>query len=131
MVARPAGPAPGAAPRGDQGRDCAMPGGAFARAMQPCSALIVDDHPLLRDALALIDAVVVADFERADPSPGPGMGAPGFLAALAARQGPLPARIITADRGAALAAACAAAGVGTLCKPIDAAAPDAFLTARG
>jgi signal transduction histidine kinase len=80
-------------------------------------------------ALALIEEVgVVPDFVLADQALGPGMDGLAFLAAFTARHGPLPARIITADRGAALAAACAAAGVAPLYKPIDAAALDAFVT---
>jgi CheY-like chemotaxis protein len=87
------------------------------------------DAPTGEAALALIDEVgVLPDFVLADQGLGPGMDGLAFLAAFTARHGPLPARIITADRGAALAAACAAAGAPPLYKPIDAAALDAFVT---
>ncbi len=90
------------------------------------------EAPTGEAALALIDEVgICPDFLLVDQHLGDGMDGLAFIAAFAARHGPLPARLITADRGPALAAACAAAGVAPLLKPIDAAALDAFVTAPG
>ncbi len=84
------------------------------------------------EALALLDEIgILPDCLIVDQHLGPGMTGLEFVAALGARHGALPARIVTADRGQGLLAACAAAGVGVLTKPIEARALEAFLHGVG
>ncbi|MGL4309077.1 MAG: PAS-domain containing protein [Paracoccaceae bacterium] len=84
------------------------------------------------DALALMDEVdIIPDILLIDYQLGPGADGLACLAALRSRFGNRPSRIITADRSAATRAACAAAGVEILAKPIDAAALEVFLAAAG
>jgi hypothetical protein len=52
-----------------------------------------------------------------------------FIARLHAAHGPVPARLITANRMPQVQALCAAAGVEMMMKPIDARALEAFLNA--
>ncbi|KAF0170862.1 MAG: PAS/PAC sensor hybrid histidine kinase [Rhodobacteraceae bacterium] len=71
------------------------------------------------EALALIeDLGILPDFLLVDQRLGEGMTGLDFIAALTRRHGPLPLRLVTADRSADLAAACAALGVQRLMKPI-------------
>ena len=73
------------------------------------------------EALALIeDLGILPDFLLVDQRLGEGMTGLEFVAALTRRHGALPMRLVTADRSADLAAACAALGVQRLMKPIDA-----------
>ncbi|MGB8814417.1 MAG: PAS-domain containing protein [Paracoccaceae bacterium] len=80
------------------------------------------------EALALIEELgILPDFFLVDQQLGRGMSGLDFVKTALARYGPLPARIITADRSASLAAACASAAIGVLYKPIDAQALEAFV----
>lgn len=84
------------------------------------------------EALELIEELgILPDFFLVDHHLGEGMTGLDFLAALGARHGPVPARIITANHSADLRAACAAAGAGVLMKPIDPRALEAFLQDLG
>ncbi|MCB6177260.1 PAS-domain containing protein [Rhodobacter sp. Har01] len=75
------------------------------------------------EAFALIDEIgILPDLFLVDQQLGQGMDGLAFVAALHARHGAVPARLITADRAPALAQAARAAGLGLIHKPIDAAA---------
>lgn len=80
------------------------------------------------EALALIAEIgILPDFFLVDQQLGDGMTGLEFLSAIRETYGKVPARMITADRGAAFAAACHAAGIGVFYKPIDARALEAFV----
>ncbi len=73
------------------------------------------------EALALIDELgILPDFLLVDHQLGAAMDGLAFLDAMSLRYGRLPARLVTADRSAALRQACAVRGVEILGKPIDA-----------
>lgn len=73
------------------------------------------------EALALIEELgILPDFLLVDHQLGAGMDGLAFLDTLTLRHGPIPARLVTADRSDALRQASAARGVGLLVKPIDA-----------
>jgi two-component system, sensor histidine kinase len=72
------------------------------------------------EALALIDEIgILPDIFIVDHQLGNGMTGIEALAALRAAHGPVPSRLITADRGAALQGLAATAGINILYKPID------------
>lgn len=80
------------------------------------------------EALALIDDLgILPDALIADQQLGPGMTGLETVARLQARAPQLPSRLITADRGEALAMAAHAAGVAVLMKPVAPEALRAFL----
>ncbi len=80
------------------------------------------------EALALIEEIgILPDCLLVDQHLGSGMSGIEFLRRFAAMHGPIPARLVTADRGADTRAACAALAVETMRKPIDARALEAFL----
>jgi CheY-like chemotaxis protein len=73
------------------------------------------------EALALIDDLgILPDFLLVDHQLGAGMTGLDFIAELTRLHGDLPLLLVTAERSAALAQACAARGVAILYKPIDA-----------
>ena len=72
------------------------------------------------EALALIDEIgILPDIFIVDHQLGDGMTGVEALAALRAAHGPVPSRLITADRGVALQDMAAKAGIDILYKPID------------
>lgn len=72
------------------------------------------------EALALIDEIgILPDIFIVDHQLGDGMTGVEALAALRAAHGPVPSRLITADRGGALQDLAAKAGIDILYKPID------------
>jgi len=72
------------------------------------------------EAVALIDEIgILPDIFIVDHQLGEGMTGIEALAALREAHGPVPARLITADRGAALQDLAATAGIEILHKPID------------
>lgn len=80
------------------------------------------------EALALIDEIgILPDCLLVDHQLGAGMTGLEFIARLHAAHGPVPARLITANRMPQVQALCAAAGVEMMMKPIDARALEAFL----
>ena len=82
------------------------------------------------EALALIEEIgILPDCLLVDHQLGPGMTGIAFIGVLQARHGPLPTRLITANRTAEVQAACAAAGLEMMMKPIDNRALEAFLDA--
>ena len=82
------------------------------------------------EALALVDEIgITPDVALVDLHLGDGMDGLATVRALRARHGPVPARILTADRAAAIAPACAAEGVVIMPKPVDPAALEAYLAA--
>ncbi len=79
-------------------------------------------------ALDLLDELgILPDCFLVDQDLGAGMDGLSFLAATRARHGAVPARLVTALRGAELSARAAAAGIGLMAKPIDARALQAFV----
>jgi signal transduction histidine kinase/CheY-like chemotaxis protein len=73
------------------------------------------------EALALIAELgILPDFLLVDYQLGAGMDGLGFLDALFGLHGPIPARMVTANRSLALQQACTARGIEILVKPIDA-----------
>ncbi len=73
------------------------------------------------DALALIAELgILPDFLLVDYQLGAGMDGLGFLDRLYRLHGPVPARMVTANRSLALQQACTARGIEVLAKPIDA-----------
>ncbi len=86
------------------------------------------DAPTGEDALALIDEIgILPDFFLIDYHLGGGMNGIAFIQDLHRRHGPVPARIVTADRSPQIRAECELAGIGVLMKPIDARALEAVL----
>ncbi len=82
------------------------------------------------EALSLIDEIgILPDCVLVDHHLGMGMTGLAFIRQLHDRHGPVPARLITADRTAEVQALCAAMGVGMMMKPIDARGLEAFLNA--
>jgi hypothetical protein len=82
------------------------------------------------EALALVDEIGIApDVALVDQHLGDGLDGLTTITRLRARHGPLPARILTADRAPGLGPLCAAEGVALMHKPIDAAALEAYLAA--
>lgn len=80
------------------------------------------------EALALIEELgILPDCFIVDHNLGEGMTGLEFLAEVRARHGVVPARIVSADRTPELRAACTAAGIGQLMKPIDARALEQFI----
>ena len=80
------------------------------------------------EALALIeDLGILPDAVIADQHLGAGMSGLALVSRLQARAPGLPARLISADRGEALAEAARAAGAGLLRKPVDPVALRGFL----
>lgn len=80
------------------------------------------------DALVLLDEIeITPDRLLLDFGLGRGMSGIDLLSCLRAQYGDIPARIISADRGEALAKACASAGVVALPKPLDTKTLAAFL----
>jgi CheY-like chemotaxis protein len=80
------------------------------------------------EALSLIDEIgILPDCLLVDHQLGAGMTGLEFIARLHAAHGPVPARLITANRMPQVQALCAAAGVEMMMKPIDARALEAFL----
>lgn len=80
------------------------------------------------EALDLIEELgILPDCFIVDMNLGEGMDGLRFLAEMAARHGPVPARIITADRRPELRAACAEAGVGMMMKPLEPRALESFI----
>ncbi|MBU9698494.1 PAS-domain containing protein [Rhodobacteraceae bacterium HSP-20] len=80
------------------------------------------------EALSLIDELgILPDGFIVDYNLGEGMDGLRFLSEMQARHGPVPARIVTADRRAELHAACAAAGIGVMMKPLEPRALEAFV----
>jgi signal transduction histidine kinase len=73
------------------------------------------------EALALIeDLGILPDLALVDHQLGSGMTGLEFIAELTRQYGPLPLRLVTAERSEVLIQACAARGVSILHKPIDA-----------
>jgi signal transduction histidine kinase/CheY-like chemotaxis protein len=86
------------------------------------------DAAVGEEALALIEELgILPDCFIVDHNLGEGMTGLEFLAEVRARHGVVPARIVSADRTAELRAACIAAGIGQLMKPIDARALEQFI----
>ena len=86
------------------------------------------DAAVGEEALALIEELgILPDCFIVDHNLGEGMTGLEFLAEVRARHGVVPARIISADRTPELRAACTAAGIGQLMKPIDARALEQFI----
>ena len=86
------------------------------------------DAAVGEEALALIEELgILPDCFIVDHNLGEGMTGLQFLAEVRARHGVVPARIISADRTPELRAACTAAGIGQLMKPIDARALEQFI----
>lgn len=84
------------------------------------------------EALALIEELgILPDLFLVDQHLGDGMAGIDLLRLLRARYGPVPARIITANRSPDIRAQCAAAGLGLLMKPIDPRALQAALQDPG
>ena len=82
------------------------------------------------EALALVDEIGIApDVALVDQHLGDGLDGLTTITRLRARHGPVPARILTADRAPGLGPLCAAEGVALMHKPIDAAALEAYLAA--
>jgi CheY-like chemotaxis protein/two-component sensor histidine kinase len=82
------------------------------------------------EALALIEEIgILPDCLLVDHQLGAGMSGVEFIGRLYALHGPVPARLVTADRAPETRAACAAMGVEMMRKPIDARALEAFLDA--
>lgn len=82
------------------------------------------------EALALVEEIGIApDVALVDLHLGEGLDGLATVRALRARHGPVPARILTADRTTVLAPACAAEGVVIMPKPVDPAALEAYLAA--
>lgn len=82
------------------------------------------------EALALVDEIGLApDVALVDQHLGDGLDGLTTITRLRARHGPVPARILTADRAPGLGPLCAAEGVALMHKPIDAAALEAYLAA--
>ncbi|HEX9857438.1 MAG TPA: PAS-domain containing protein, partial [Paracoccaceae bacterium] len=80
------------------------------------------------EALALIDEIgILPDFFLVDQQLGAGMSGVAFVQEIRLRHGAVPARIVTANRTADLAAACAEAEIGVLYKPIDARQLEGFI----
>ena len=80
------------------------------------------------EALALIDELgILPDCFIVDYNLGDGMDGLRFLHEMRQRHGEVPARIVTADRRAELAQACAVAGVGLMMKPLEPRALEAFI----
>jgi signal transduction histidine kinase/ActR/RegA family two-component response regulator len=143
---RRAAPRPGAAPA-----EAAPPAGAAqAEAGEGDRiALLVENDEELREAMALLlerrgvtvlvvgsgeealDLVeemgIVPDLYLIDQQLGKGLSGVETWRALRALHGDRPARIVTANHSAEVREACAAAGIGLMRKPIDAADLDAFV----
>jgi CheY-like chemotaxis protein len=86
------------------------------------------DAAVGEEALALIEELgILPDCFIVDHNLGEGMTGLEFLAEVRARHGVVPARIVSADRTPELRAACMAAGIGQLMKPIDARALEQFI----
>ncbi|QYK40088.1 MAG: PAS-domain containing protein [Paracoccaceae bacterium] len=84
------------------------------------------------EALALIEEIgILPDFFLVDHQLGEGMTGIEFVAVLRARHGPVPARLITANRTAEVKAQAAAAGIDILYKPVDARDLGGFLASLG
>ncbi|MEY4871714.1 MAG: hypothetical protein RLZZ563_1044 [Pseudomonadota bacterium] len=80
------------------------------------------------EALDLIEELgILPDCFIVDHNLGDGMTGLAFLTEVQARHGTVPARIVSADRTPELRAACQAAGIGQLMKPIDARALEQFV----
>jgi len=80
------------------------------------------------EALDLINEIgILPDFLLIDSKLGEGPDGVGVFQALAARHGPVPVRLITADRDEALRSQAMAAGVGIIYKPIDTRALERFI----
>ena len=80
------------------------------------------------EALELIEELgILPDCFIVDHNLGDGMTGLAFLTEVQARHGVVPARIVSADRSPELRAACQAAGIGQLMKPIDARALEQFV----
>jgi signal transduction histidine kinase/CheY-like chemotaxis protein len=80
------------------------------------------------EALALIEEIgILPDIFLVDHQLGEGMTGVGFLARIRAEHGPVPARLITANRGWEVRAAATAAGIEVLYKPIDPRALEAVI----
>lgn len=81
-------------------------------------------------ALELLDEIGIApDAILADEHAGPGLGGLDAIRRLRARHGAIPARLLTADRSAALQHACTAEGIALLTKPLDPGALQASVAA--
>ncbi len=82
------------------------------------------------EAVALIEEIgILPDIFIVDHQLGKGMTGIETLAALRAAHGPVPSRLITADRGATLQERAASAGIAILHKPIDPRALEAVVAA--
>ncbi|MBI1217377.1 MAG: response regulator [Rhodobacteraceae bacterium] len=82
------------------------------------------------EALALVEEIGIApDVALVDQHLGDGLDGLATITRLRSRHGPVPARILTADRAPGLGPLCAAEGVALMHKPIDAAALEAYLAA--
>jgi CheY-like chemotaxis protein len=88
----------------------------------------VIEAPTGEAALDLIEELgILPDCLLVDHDLGPGMDGLAFVAAIRARHGDVPVRLVTAMRSPDLVARAAAAGVGILPKPIDSGALRGFL----
>ena len=134
LVAEP--PSPGMAPPGDvEGRIALLVENdaevrrAMVLLLEKWGVAVIEASSG-EEALALIeDLGILPDAVIADQQLGAGMSGLALLSRLQARAPGLPARLISADRGEALAQATRAAGVGLLRKPVDPAALRGFLAA--
>jgi DNA-binding response OmpR family regulator len=80
------------------------------------------------EALDLIEELgILPDCFIVDFNLGDGMDGLQFLAEMRARHGPVPARIVTADRRPEIRTACAEAGLGLMIKPFDPRALESFI----
>lgn len=90
--------------------------------------MMVLEAPSGEEALALIDEIgILPDIFLVDQQLGDGMTGIEFIARSRALHGPVPARLITANRGWDVRAAAAAEGIELLYKPIDPRALEAVL----
>ncbi len=84
------------------------------------------------EATALLDEIgIQPDFMLIDNQLGTGPTGLDLIAGLGARYGPIPARLITAERSAALRAQAGAQGVAILYKPIDTRILEGFIASVG
>lgn len=84
------------------------------------------------EAAALLDEIgIQPDFMLIDNQLGPGPTGLDLIATLGARYGPIPARLITAERGAGLRMRAGAQGVAILYKPIDTRILERFIATVG
>jgi CheY-like chemotaxis protein len=90
--------------------------------------LTVLDAESGEEAVALIEEIgILPDVFLVDHQLGDGMTGVEFVTLMRARYGDVPARVLTANRSAEVRAACEAARVGMIYKPIDARDLGAFL----